>query len=98
MTTINLDQAILIAKNWLENIQESSNELCLQLNDTIEKPYGWLFFYNSKHFLETSDFEYAIAGNAPLFIDINGHIQLTGTAEPMEYYISQLDKKYSGLK
>ena len=36
--------------------------------DIIETDNGWIFFYDSKEFLETNDFSYAIAGNGPLAV------------------------------
>ena len=36
---------------------------------TIEKPFGWVFFYNSERFLATGDVIYALAGNGPVFVN-----------------------------
>ena len=48
---------------------------------TIEKSWGWVFFYDIPN--ET------IAGNAPILVDReSGHLYSTGTAEPIESYIS----------
>lgn len=91
---INFNEAKSLAISWIRDIQEPDNELCLVLEETIEKPYGWIFFYNSKQFLEKHDFDYAIAGNAPILVDRNGSIHLTGTAEPIEFYIKIFDNKY----
>lgn len=35
---------------------------------TITKPYGWIFFYNGRRFVETRDIMHAIAGNGPIVI------------------------------
>jgi hypothetical protein len=35
---------------------------------TLHKPYGWIFFYNSRLYMETRAFEHAIAGNGPVVI------------------------------
>ena len=37
--------------------------------DTIERGYGWVFFYNSKRFLSTENVSYALAGNGPLVVN-----------------------------
>lgn len=59
--------------------------------ETIEKPYAWIFFYNSKHWLETGDFNYAIAGNSPLFVaKTNGHVSKFGTG----YSVDEMIDKY----
>lgn len=36
---------------------------------TLEKPYGWVFEYTSKKWLETQDIRHAIAGNGPIIFD-----------------------------
>ena len=35
---------------------------------TITKPYGWIFFYSGKRYVETGDIMTAIAGNGPIVI------------------------------
>ena len=37
-------------------------------HSTIERPWGWVYFYNSKKYLETGEARYAVAGNAPLLV------------------------------
>jgi len=36
---------------------------------TIEKPYGWIFFYNSRKFIETQDMLSRLAGNGPIVVN-----------------------------
>jgi Immunity protein 35 len=36
---------------------------------TIEKPYGWMFSYNSQKFLETGDYSYSVVGNGPVVVN-----------------------------
>jgi hypothetical protein len=33
--------------------------------------YGWIFYYNSKKFLETGDFMNMLLGHNPVFVDKN---------------------------
>jgi len=44
--------------------KEPDDELII--TEAREKPYGWVFFYTSKRFLETDSMEYAIVGNGPI--------------------------------
>ncbi len=37
-------------------------------DETIEKPYGWVFFYQSGRFLETGEPGLALAGNGPVVV------------------------------
>ena len=36
---------------------------------TIEKDYGWIFFYQSRKYLETGQFNYQLAGNGPVVFE-----------------------------
>jgi len=61
---------------------------------TRETEFGWLFFYNAKEYLETGDFRYCLAGNAPLFISKrDGAVYVTGTARPIEEYVEEIERK-----
>jgi hypothetical protein len=43
---------------------------------TLEKPYGWIFSYNSHRFLETGDYSYSVVGNGPVIVN-----RMTGEVE-----------------
>ena len=60
--------------------------------ETIEKEYGWIFFYTSQRFLETGDIHDAVAGNAPIVVDRRtGELTPLGTAEPVENYLRRYE-------
>jgi len=53
---------------------------------TIEEPWGWVFFYQSKKYIETMDERYLLLGNGPLFISKQGQIFLYGSdSDPDEF-------------
>ena len=59
---------------------------------TIEKRWGWVFFYDSRKHQETGDFKYAIAGNAPIIVNrFDGSLHVTGKASPTEDYIVEYE-------
>jgi hypothetical protein len=61
--------------------------------ETIEEDFGWVFFYQSRIFLETQIFSYALAGNAPIIINkSDGSLHPTGTARSIEDYIEEYRK------
>jgi hypothetical protein len=61
---------------------------------TIERPFGWVFFYESREYLDTRDLALRMIGNAPLIVDRrDGSIHVTGTAEPIEHYIKEYEEK-----
>lgn len=45
------------------------DELVIIDSSTRTKPYGWIFFYNSKRYLETKDMMYALGGNGPIVFE-----------------------------
>lgn len=61
---------------------------------TVEKPYGWIFFYNTKEYLETGDFLYALLGNGPLVIERKtGKIVALPSASSPEESIQQYEDR-----
>jgi len=86
--------ATAIARDFVARLPVRSNiDLVLQPEATIERDFGWVFFYNSKKYFETRDFRDAALGNAPLIVDRDdGSVHLTGTAEPVETYIERYER------
>src|SRR5579864_240486 len=69
-------------------------ELCLVEQETLETDFGWVFFYDSKRFLETREFQHAVAGNAPVIVDRTvGSLHMTGTARSIERYIEDFRQR-----
>lgn len=65
---------------------------------TIEKSWGWIFFYQSKAYVETGNFSEMLAGNAPIFVNRNtGQLTLSGTVHDINYYVKEYESelKYS---
>lgn len=82
----NREEAQSLAEQHLAKMQISPpTELVILNEHTIETDFGWVFFWNSKKYLETDEFRYALAGNAPLIVDRrDGSIHETSTAEPID--------------
>lgn len=58
---------------------------------TCEIDIGWVFFYESKEYLETGDFSHRLAGNAPLVVSRrDGYVYVTGTAARVEEYLPNI--------
>jgi hypothetical protein len=59
---------------------------------TIERDWGWVFFYDSRQYHTLGDFRFAVAGNAPYFIRrSDGAVFVAGTALPVEEYIRDFE-------
>ena len=95
---IEKDSAVAVARSFISSLKvKGGNDLILVEGKTIEKPFGWVFFYNSKKFLETKDIMYAVLGNAPLIVARDdGSVHLTGTARTIDYYIQEYEKSAQG--
>ncbi len=73
---------------------EFKDEVVILEDATIEREFCWVFFYQSKKYMQTQDFRYALAGNSPYLVSkIDGTIEETGTAYDVEYYIDIFEKK-----
>ncbi|CAN4277994.1 YrhB family protein [Pseudoxanthomonas sp. LjRoot125] len=73
--------------------QETGDSLIILHERTMEKPWGWVFFYTSKQFHETGDFRFALAGNAPYIVEREtGRLIETGTAVPLDEYIANYER------
>ena len=70
--------AVKIASDHIEKI--SSAGVRCALTDMIETQFGWIFFFQSKKYLETKNFIYRLAGNGPITIDkFSGDVEIFGT-------------------
>ena len=58
----------------------------------MEKPYGWVFYYQSKKYTERDDRD-AVVGNAPyLFEKDTGDILPLGYLPSVDYYLDLYEK------
>jgi putative addiction module CopG family antidote len=87
----NKQEAQGLAEQYLSKMQISPPmELEIFDEHTIETDFGWVFFWNSKRYLETDEFQYALAGNTPLIVDRrDGSIHQTSTADSIEEIIKR---------
>jgi len=66
--------------------------------DSIDRPNGWVFFYQTRAYLDSGQIEFALAGNAPILVSReSGVVSPTGTAEPFEHYASICDASISQI-
>lgn len=64
----------------------------LLLQRTIERLFGWVFFYTSRLYREAGEFRYALTANAPFIVDRrSGVVVTTSTAQPVEHYIAEYE-------
>ena len=78
------------------NVQDPHTEQAVELaiidDETIEKEYGWVFFYQAREYLKTGDILDALVGNAPYIVNkYTGELIETGTANPVDDYIAEYE-------
>ena len=70
----------------IQNERESKTRILDK--ETLEFAFGWVFYWQSKKFLETGDIMFMYVGNAPVLVDkLKGTAQYTGTFAPTEHFI-----------
>ncbi|MEM0963600.1 MAG: YrhB domain-containing protein [Bacteroidota bacterium] len=86
---LDLDAAREVAQSHLDGLDPIGSGVALDERHTIERPFGWVFFYDSVTGLETGDLKDRLVGNAPLIVDRRtGELHVTGTAHPIAHYIA----------
>lgn len=82
--TITFQEAYAAALGWLQGHQNAGLQLALIDAKLKEFHAGWVFYYQSAEYLRTGDYQYALAGNAPLFVPRDGSAaQLIGYHRPV---------------
>jgi hypothetical protein len=68
------------------------DELVILDEHTMERDWGWVFFYDSRRYRETGNSRFLVAGNAPFFVRrTDGAVFTAGTAYPVEHYIEDFE-------
>ena len=83
---MNQQEAQRVALEYLKSRAGVAPELQLEILEqaTIEKPYGWVFFYQSKKYLKTGSISDALFGNGPVLVLGSGKIVQLPTAIPTD--------------
>ena len=83
-----------IAVRYIADKQrEIGCDLILLDEHTMERDFGWVFFYDSKQHVDTGDFRFGLVGNAPIVVArADGQLHETGTAFPVEHYLKDFEK------
>jgi hypothetical protein len=83
-------EARTIAEVYLK--EDSADELVI--TEVRREKFGWLFFFQSKEYVETGDPSEMLAGNAPFLVDMaDGSVHSFGTAYPIEEYLGDYEKE-----
>lgn len=95
MTTIDLDFARKLVATFIGEGRRNDDGFTPVILDkeTIERDFGWVFFYQSQEFLDSGDERDQLSSNAPIIVDRrDGSTNPTGTDAPIETYIKAYEK------
>ena len=84
-----------IIESQLSSHSEGTDMILIILDRcTIERDWGWVFFYQNKRYLESGDFRHMAGGNAPYIINrFTGIFELAGTEHEIEHYIKEYEQE-----
>jgi hypothetical protein len=85
------DDAQWIAEQELRQLYaDGADSVAIDEQAIREEDVGWIFFYQSKKYLDDGDPDECLVGNAPIVVDRDGKVHMTGTGEPLEYYLERI--------
>lgn len=88
------EEAKSLVQAYLDDIYDEVDDSLVVLDgETIEKSYGWVLFYQSRTFVESGNWSFALAGNGPLVVlASDGSIHALGSANPPEEEILAFER------
>lgn len=98
---ISKNQALAIAQKLIA--EDTTHDLVILKDKTVERPFGWVFFYVTRQFAETGDKKYLLPGTAPLVVlRQNGATEYLPTSIPpsraIEIYEKRWEERTGGAK
>lgn len=90
------DQAKIIVQNYLSNFEFSriDDTFVVIEEQTIEKPFAWIFTYTSKQLFESIDVKFQIAGNSLVFVNkYSGKISTYSTAFDLDTLLVKYEEE-----
>lgn len=62
-------EAASLVQCWLDSLDLGDDAAIIVVESTIERSFGWVFFYQSKKYIETRTVRYRLAGNGPVIVN-----------------------------
>lgn len=90
-------EADQIAEEWVARASAPEDDVIINRRFTRAESFGWVYFYNTRRFIDDGDLRSAIAGNAPIVVlRETGEVLVTGTAHPVDHYLDEIRTTYGG--
>ena len=91
------NEALELVSKKLREMDPTGEPCVIVDSHTIEKSFGWVFFYNSKKFVETGISRYRLAGNGPVIVNKhNGSVEFFGSSKPPLEIVEEYEQKLAG--
>jgi hypothetical protein len=88
------DAQALVLRRLNAAYDVAGDELVILDEETVEKDYGWVFFYTSRRFRETGSISDMLAGNGPVVVEREGgDIHLLSAAVPPDEAIREYESR-----
>ena len=92
------DEAAAIAEGYLnDRYQDPDDHLVVLVDAAIKKPYGWVFFYQSRRYLDTGYFLHQLVGSGPVVVLRDGTVHTLGSAREPEQEIRDFEVRLGFL-
>ena len=86
------DAIAIVAGEIAKMTPPEGDMLVVYPEHTLERTFGWVFFWGSDLYKKTGEFRYALGGNSPFIVNRHtGAVVETGTAFPMEVYVQRYE-------
>lgn len=80
--SISKDRALEIARQEVASLS-GQHDFVIVEDQTVERPFGWVFFYTTRQYLQTGNRNYLVPGTAPLVVlRADGSIEHLATSVP----------------
>ncbi len=91
--SITKDQAHKIAETAIATISREHHFVILE-DKTLEKRFGWVFFYTTAEYVKTGNIKDVIPGNGPLVVKKTGSSEFLSSSFPPEKAIEMYEKHW----
>lgn len=88
---LTITEAKAIALVHIARIVDDDVDPVIRDNLSIAKPYGWVFFYNSREYVETGNRMAAVGGNGPVVVQHDGTVHMLTSAKAPEDSLAEFE-------
>ncbi|MBB4637562.1 YrhB domain-containing protein [Longimicrobium terrae] len=88
-------EAKALVAQYLETLDRPDLNLVILEEQTLDLPYGWVFFYTTELFQQTRNPRFLIGGNAPVLVEKgSGILHVLGTASSVSAYLAPHERRW----